>query len=57
MKSVNSYKWAFKMIEKKLECSPEFTGRFEINFYKGSVANVNRLESLKPQPEKRRVND
>lgn len=47
------YKWAFRMIEKKLEENPKFTGRFELNVFEGSVANVNTLESTRPQPKKR----
>lgn len=43
-----SYEWAFKVIENALEKNPEFTGKFELNFFKGSIANVNKLESMKP---------
>ncbi len=29
----------------------KFTGRVEINFFKGGISNINKIESIKPQPE------
>ena len=44
--------WAINFLKDLLKTIPEFTGRIEINFFKGGVSNINRLESIKPQPER-----
>ena len=46
------YHWAFEVIDKELEENPEFTGRFELNFFKGNITNINKLQSIKPEPKK-----
>ena len=38
--------WTIDFIKKVLYDKPEYTGRLELNFFKGSVSNINRLESI-----------
>jgi len=38
--------WTIDFIKKLLYDKPEYTGRLELNFFKGSVSNINRLESI-----------
>ena len=38
--------WTIDFIKKVLHDKPEYTGRLELNFFKGSVSNINRLESI-----------
>lgn len=44
--------WAFNFIDKILEENPEFTGKVELNFFKGNISNINKLESIKPKIDK-----
>ena len=39
--------WVFDLLTKLVV--EEYTGKIEINFFKGGVTNVNKFESIKPQ--------
>jgi len=41
--------WTIDFIRKLLYDKPEYTGSVKLNFFKGGVANVNLLESFKPE--------
>lgn len=41
--------WAFELVAKLLD--EGYTGKVEFNCFKGGVSNVNKFESIKPQPE------
>lgn len=43
-------RWIIELIETL--CSSGYTGKIEINFFKGGITNVNKFESIKPQPER-----
>lgn len=43
-------KWIFDIIRKLVD--NKFTGSIQINFFKGGISNINKNESLKPQPIK-----
>jgi hypothetical protein len=38
--------WIFTFIKDLI--ASEFTGKIEINFFKGGVGNINKSESIKP---------
>ena len=38
--------WTIDFIKKLLYDKPEYTGSIKLNFFKGSVSNINRLESI-----------
>jgi len=41
--------WTLDFIKKLLYDKPEYTGKIEVNLFKGGVANINLLESFKPK--------
>jgi len=44
--------WTIDFLKKLLYDKPEYTGSIHLNLFKGNVANVNLLESFKPQEPK-----
>ena len=42
-------KWLFGLIENLVK--DKFTGNLRINFFKGSIANINKEESILPPKE------
>jgi len=41
--------WTIDFLKKLLYNKPKYTGSIHLNLFKGSVANVNLLESFKPE--------
>ena len=51
---MNDLQWYLDLIKEILKDNRSFTGNLNLNFFKGNVSNINRLESIKkPQPKKR----
>jgi len=44
--------WTIDFLKKLLYDKPKYTGSIHLNLFKGNVANVNLLESFKPQSKK-----
>ncbi len=43
---MKNFEWTIKLIQELAES--QYTGKIEINFFKGGITNVNRFESIKP---------
>lgn len=50
---MKSLPWLQKIMDEATKCG--FTGRIQVNFFKGGIQNVNRDESLMPPPEKKEI--
>ena len=44
---MNDLQWYLDLIKKILRDNGKFTGHVELNFFKGNVSNMNRLDSIK----------
>ncbi len=47
------FQWALDFIKRILYNNSNYTGRIELNFYQGNIANINKLESIQPKSKKR----
>ena len=43
--------WVVNLIREL--ASGGYTGKLEVNFFKGGVSNINKTESIKPQSERK----
>jgi hypothetical protein len=43
--------WLFNLIKDLID--KKFTGSVKINFFQGGISNINKEESIKPQPNKK----
>ena len=43
-------RWLINFLTKLVE--EKFTGSIQINFFGGGISNINKNESIKPQPKK-----
>jgi len=51
---MNDLQWYLDLIKKILRDNGKFTGNLTLNFFKGGVSNIHKVESIKkPQPKKR----
>jgi hypothetical protein len=48
VKENKQLEWFIEILKDLLLKDPDFTGRIEINFFKGGIANINVLKSYKP---------
>jgi len=44
---MNDLQWYLDFIKKILKDNRSFTGSLNLNFFKGNVSNMNRLDSIK----------
>ena len=44
---MNDLQWYLDFIKKILRDNSSFTGNLTLNFFKGNVSNMNRLDSIK----------
>ena len=49
------FQWALDLIKKVVHDKPEYTGSLHINFFKGNISNINKLESIVPAKLEKKV--